>query len=459
MRLPFELIEALCINSDLETCVALSQTNQQLRRVYHDSERLVRSKVCGRVPWMRPGEPGTDLTNWFQCAQVVVARNKNKHFTKIPNNMLQTDGVNPQEVPNFQPPVIVLREAPTNLKLPEDFEAAFDMEVKEGMRVQGYTMNFEKQGVSLDMTSLKTVPMSTPPASQEQPPPVISGETGNYFKFKGAKFPIGDNILGVEFMHENEVEVLFVICAQDGVRSFIIVPKNDDGSIDASRRFAFHLVYQHDVNQSATATFITCFTGIQSVFYVDHANKRLIMVLMTPNPISDGDDGTQDFWEKFGVYNGLVWHLEGNSVAPYHFDMDRIQCQMVPESNKEGIYTPPVFVSDVSRRNDKRIVCVDMPCLARAGLLQGKGNFQRYLCFQEHPEIVFDLATGDCLQGQVDSHGTNAIVFAGTSKGKFGFWKWGSHYEKLMSQMAREKRKSKDPSNWKIRNFDTAVLR
>lgn len=74
---PVELKLRILHLSNLETCLALSESCDTYRRLWRSLDKeLVREKVLRRVPWFQLNEGSTGLTTWDQCAKLLVARTR-----------------------------------------------------------------------------------------------------------------------------------------------------------------------------------------------------------------------------------------------------------------------------------------------------------------------------------------------------------------------------------------------
>lgn len=74
---PVELKLQILQLSNLETCVALSESCDTYRRLWRSLDKgLVREKVLRRVPWFQLNEGSTGVTTWDQCARLLVTRTR-----------------------------------------------------------------------------------------------------------------------------------------------------------------------------------------------------------------------------------------------------------------------------------------------------------------------------------------------------------------------------------------------
>lgn len=162
--------------SNLETCLALSQSCSTYRKLWESLDKtLVREKVQKRVPWFEINEGSTGLTNWDQCARVLVSRTKKALSEK--EDLVEREGrilmksVEMTTCANVTVPIRV-----------DSVDVTFDPELRMNMKpmfpdanlqtlikqdIKG--TNLRQKKISLDLKTLKATTGTSEPWQDDEP--------------------------------------------------------------------------------------------------------------------------------------------------------------------------------------------------------------------------------------------------------------------------------------------------
>lgn len=138
-EVPLEVADMIFNYCDLESLLELRQVNSFWYKTFRQLDKSVRKKVLDRNPWMEPGDSGTDMETWGDCALVFVGRLKSSQWREI----WSVDQVN-LSAPDKRPSTVILA-SDLKGKLPCGFQA---VEETTSLKLTGSLM--------LDMCTLQT---------------------------------------------------------------------------------------------------------------------------------------------------------------------------------------------------------------------------------------------------------------------------------------------------------------
>lgn len=426
MNIPNEIIEMILRHSTLETCVALSQTSRAFRDMFLFSENLLRAKLQSRCPWLRVNEDGIEIETWGELAYVFCARNRS---SRTPLGPWSLEGLfypekgpwehvfgNMVQDPITQPPACLLPppteddivEIDTTYSFPfaSDFEAIHHRPVAEGEYLEGNKMIITNSAsgvfggqVSVNLSTLEVNTIAEPVFVNKIVRDGSSGQT--FYVYQDHLVPVPDRTVHVtEYANDNEV--LFV-----AGHVFVMVPILD-GQLETDRRFSFSMIGAYMITQFHDSTFIIqASTSSQRIYYISHRTRGLVTILTTANGLFGGD-----YWEKFALHNGLLWHFENDHLVPYQIDLG---------------HTDDYRFARIRTRPDWRISCHTQGFPTGPKLLQRQDKMQRFVSFISFPDMVFDLSTRTCYKQRkwaTDLSHPHDRYFAGLSDGFIKFWRW-----------------------------------
>lgn len=399
MHLPQELLPIIYEYADLETCLALRAVDSRWKTTLDQLDApLVAQKVLARVPWMRPGETGTGLVTWADCARVLIHRKKSATWQKV----TVMDDIVVYDTPSTTVASIDTRQ------LPDDFHGIFDgLSTWAHQTTKDRYEEFNLENHMFINTKTLTARKFRSPIHLEYPrlqrPKLVRKEHGQHiYSCFGVEVATPPDKECISF-RVNDTEVL--VRSHDGTLQVIPLGQQQQQRQPLQYTDGFPLS-QIVYTMLAKATLTTALKDNSwHTRLVDAVNKREIVLAS----VSSSSSVPNLMGTMVVDYDGILWHAYKENLIPIFVDLDDVY-----EDTPELWRTPDVF-----SRPDWAIKGP-----FHSSLLQGPADrgFERYICCDVAPTVIADLASHRAIR--IDHADDEDVLFPGISKGKLGVWKW-----------------------------------
>lgn len=423
----------------LEDTLALSLTCRTFKSILDSQDTtLVAAMVQQRVPWMRPGESGTGLGTWRDCARVVCARKRALlagKWTEI-ENLGSVVGV-------ARPKRTYLSPIDVSGKLPKSYVGMFDDVVEtqvEDAVIFGRNLGSRdpQKPLALNLTTLTTVKMPQKPRKRvcallqsrgTQTDILRKGRTLLRVP-RGSKWFVTEEStthMSLEYYDRDLAKVKDLVVRKADADSSGVIDCLESGFEPKSE-------YTKMFDGGALAfTKSRLFYGGWVCCYIDVPNKTMVVLSESPcvedlkldcgkktksevkKPNSEKRStaigmkgGIENLGKKSSIpstqvipYNGLLYQMYGECLIPLMVDfsdLQKINSRFVYDSGNRYFMSVPISRTFRVSKAPNVAFRPDWPVLGSLGRQHGPGDGlvqgrSRWVCSKYSPRVVLDLLT------------------------------------------------------------------
>lgn len=432
--LPAELREEIFRECQLEECLALAQTCSVFRATLQALDAsLLAKRVMQRVPWMIPGEGGTDLITWADCARVVAARKRAFASGKVTQVEL-LDDVKPGPA-NF-----CELEASVSATVPEDYQPLFDDYLREPYNSQVDKTTFhtpcgydDLEFLELDLKTLKSSPRQEFDFTKYPSRIKIPDKRNRcIFEWKGMKFLL-PNASECVVCHDAYLQVLVRFHVKDDPQSHnVIVNKADtdsDGLLNCITAYRPETKHLKAVAGGVIGVFLNDREHTWVTCYMDLEHKVAVILIRGTCDVTSSRKRSDDFLYiqphlDIFSYNGILYQRFNNRLIPLMVDLGhQVRCtnwEFLEGMSINWKQCAITMATHVGYRNDW-----SFPPVVKDDSVHFQGmpehGLERYIGQHTNPARIVDLCTRQLV---ATPNPDRDFVFPGISRGELGFWKW-----------------------------------
>lgn len=397
MDIPLEIIIRVYSYASLEACVDLREIDTYWYAAFKQlDETVLKPKVQARNGWIQPGEDGTGLKTWGDCARVFAARTRSKKWSKIGK-------LDDMDLPEEPPKTTRLETVEVENTLPQDYKPLTKTALYPGFNAD------------LVLSSSYVMDVHTMVATRIKEDKArlmlqrIRGIAPLWYK--GIEITVPSEMVGIQETNARGPKVDMndtVISVANASKVWYLPRTHPD--FQQGRGFHCGITDHDDLCSIARGTAVIYrphpdhiweyYTPKSYIDVVDMANKKLVRL-----PNEKGNYRMQS------VYNGLLWMVGNEGLFPLFVDRQ-----------DATFWYRKDWVVKIRSRGE---YCCGL-------------ELERYV-FVTGPEVfrmidLSSLSVTEFPKGENDNFGQN--LFVGTSGGKLGAWVYSeSACEKFNSRL------------------------
>ncbi|KAG5358558.1 hypothetical protein CJU89_5174 [Yarrowia sp. B02] len=389
--LPLEIANVIFALCHLETCVDLRQVNSFWNNVFRQADQIVQSKLQQRNPVIQPGESGSELSSWTDCAIVFVSRLRNAKWTHIESF---------EEVeapPGKKTQVQILKARQVYGRLPSDFR---------GLLVECDRSKLNEELILKDKYAIdgRTLRAREIIPERDEMGKVVSADADKAeITYKGVSVVLPAKFAELTNIYMNDA----VIVARSGSECYLL--PRDSTDFREGQGFGYSQQYYESPEFSNRSSYISSFYGETSETprtfrLADLYQKRMVDLFATSQNI-----------DAVATFNGLVWFTKCTG---------------------KGLAYVPVLLDEgkMYYRKDKMVHGIDGRFWGDQG--SKSRDAQRFTCYgTETGAEVIDLINGTVTDIETDSEASH--IFTGFSNGEFGAWYFSPKMMDGLNKMLR----------------------
>lgn len=387
--IPLEIALAIFSFCEIEACVDLRRVSSFWNEAFKQADEIVKHKVLGRNAVIQPGEAGSELETWTDCALVFVARLRSSKWRAI-ESVEQVD-----TPPGKKSEARILPAIQVYGRLPSDFRGLLvgcdHSKVNEELIL--------KDKYAIDGRSLR---------ARE----IIPGrdEMGRIDSVDGHKVQVTYKDISVVLPAKMaELTNIYmndaVIVARSGTECFLLPRVSTD--FRDGQGFGYSQKYYESPEFSNRSSYISTYyqdapQTSRTFRLADLYHKRMVDLFSTSANI-----------DAVATFNGLVWFTKCTG---------------------KGLAYIPVFLDGTNMyyRKDRMIHGIDGRFWGDQG--SKSRDAQRYTCYgTEAGAEIIDLANGTVTD--IETADDASHIFAGYSNGEFGAWYFSSKMMEGLKKM------------------------